>query len=92
MRISSIIVSSLLVGAAGVLAGTLFAPDKGSKTRGKIAKKGEEYKDYLLDNYDDIADSISRPFETLEDETRRLGKKANKKAKEIEAEVNQKLN
>ena len=92
MRISSIIVSSVLVGAAGVLAGTLFAPDKGAKTRSKIAKKGVEYKDYLLDNYDDLADSVSHPFESLEDETKRLGKKANKKAKKMKAEVNEKLN
>ncbi len=51
MKISSIIATTLFAGAAGALAGTLFAPNKGSKTRKKIAKKGEGYKDYLQDKF-----------------------------------------
>lgn len=92
MRMSSIIFTTLFVGAAGVLAGTLFAPNKGKKTRSRIAKKGEEYKDYLYDNFDDLADSVSHPFESLEAETKRLSKKANARAKKVKAELNQKLN
>ena len=88
MKTSSIIISGLFAGAAGVLAATLFAPDKGAKTRSRIAKKGHEYKDYLLDNYDDLSNAVLHPFETLEDETKRLSKKAKAKAKEIKVEVN----
>lgn len=90
MKTSSIIITGLFVGAAGAIAATLFAPDKGAKTRSRIAKKGQEYRDYLLENYDDLADSVLHPFETLEDETKRLSKKAKAKAKEVKTEVNQK--
>ena len=89
MRTSSIIITGLFVGVAGAIAATLFAPDKGAKTRSRIAKKGHEYKDYLLDNYDDLSNAVLHPFETLEDETKRLSKKAKAKANDVKAEVNQ---
>lgn len=88
MRISSIIVTTLFAGAAGAIAGTLFAPNKGAKTRRKLSKKGEEYKDYLQDNLEDLADSATHLFDTLEDETKRLRKKAKAKAKEINMDFN----
>lgn len=80
------------MGAAGAIAGTLFAPGKGTKTRGEIAKRSQEYRDYLVDNFNDVANSVSHPFEDAEDQTIRLSEKAIKKAKKIKAEVNQKLN
>lgn len=92
MKISSIIATAIFAGAAGAIAGTLFAPGKGSKTRKNLARKGQGYKDYIQDNFDDFADSVSHPFETLEDETMRLSKKAKAKANEVISEVNQKLN
>ena len=48
-------VAALLVGAAisGALA-ILFAPNKGSTTRKKIFKKGEELKDNLQEKYDSL--------------------------------------
>lgn len=92
MKISSIIITTLFVGTAGVIAGTLFAPGKGSKTRSRIAKKGQEYKDNMQNNFNDFAESVSHPFESLEDETIRMSEKAKGKAKEIKKKVNQKLN
>lgn len=80
------------MGAGGVIAATLFAPGKGSETRKKMVRKGRLYKDYLVDNFYDFADTVSHPFENLEDETIRLSRNAKAKAKEIKAEVNQKLN
>lgn len=80
------------MGTAGVIAGTLFAPSKGSKTRSRIAKKGQEYKDDMQNNFDDFAESVSHPFESLKDETIRMSNKAKGRAKKIKAEVKQELN
>lgn len=91
MKISSVIVTTIFAGAAGIIAGTLFAPGKGEKTRNRISKKGHEYKDYLVDNFDEIANSVSHPFENAEDQTIRLSEKAIDKAKKIKAEAKQKL-
>ncbi len=81
MKISSIIITSLFAVTAGVIAGTLFAPGIGSRTRKRIARKGKQYKDYIKDNFNDIADSVSHPFEGMENQTIRLGEKAVKKMK-----------
>ena len=89
MKTSSILVTTLLVGAAGVIAAALFATGKDSKKTKKISRKGKLYKDYLMDNLYDFADSVSHPFENLEDKTVRLSKKFNAKANKIKTELNQ---
>jgi gas vesicle protein len=43
MSRGKIVLGALAGAAAGTLIGILFAPDKGSATRKKIANKGEEY-------------------------------------------------
>lgn len=88
MKTSSIILNTLLASAAGVAIGLLFAPQKGSKTRKEISEKNHKYSDYLADKFDDFVDSVSHPLENIEDETKRLANKANKKAKKVASEVN----
>ena len=45
--------------AAGALIGILFAPDKGSETRKKIVKKGEEYADEIKEKINSLLDDLS---------------------------------
>jgi len=44
--------------AAGALIGILFAPDKGSETRKKIVKKGEEYADEIKEKINSLLDDL----------------------------------
>jgi gas vesicle protein len=63
------VVLGLLVGAtAGALAGILFAPAKGSKTRKRILRKGEDYVDTLKDKLDDLLETTNKKFEKVKKE------------------------
>jgi gas vesicle protein len=88
MKTSTIIINTLIASAVGVAIGMLFAPQKGSKTRRNISEKNQEYSDYLADKFGDFIDSVSHPLESVEEETKRLARKANERAKKVAYEVN----
>jgi len=46
--------------AAGALLGILFAPDKGSETRKKVVKKGEDYAEGIKDKFNDLIDDLNQ--------------------------------
>jgi gas vesicle protein len=49
--------------AAGAILGVLFAPDKGTVTRNKIMKKGDDYADELKERFNDLLDDIADKYE-----------------------------
>jgi gas vesicle protein len=61
--------------AAGALLGVLFAPDKGSKTRKGIAKKGEDFIDGVKEKLSDMVESLSDKFEATKEEVADFSKK-----------------
>lgn len=72
---------SVLAGAAtGALAGILFAPAKGSKTRKKITRKGEDYLDAVKDSFNELLDTITKKMEKVKGEVSDFADKKMSKA------------
>ncbi|MFN3639391.1 MAG: YtxH domain-containing protein [Flavobacterium sp.] len=66
MKSGNVLLGIIAGAATGALLGILFAPDKGSETRKKIAKKSKQYGEDLKDKYNEIVDDISSKFKDLE--------------------------
>ena len=62
MKNSDVVVGILGGLAVGAILGVLFAPDKGSNTRRKIAEKGTNLKDNLKGNFNDFVASIEDQY------------------------------
>lgn len=70
MSTGKIVLGTLAGLAVGAIAGILFAPEKGSKTRRKIMHKGEDYMDDMKCKFDDILDSLTNQFENSKKEVK----------------------
>jgi gas vesicle protein len=61
---AGVIVGSLLIGAAiGGVLGILFAPDKGSKTRNKIAGKTEDFTKTVKDKLNSMVGDAKKELQ-----------------------------
>lgn len=63
------LLGAVLIGAAiGGALGILFAPDKGSETRRKISKKGQDLSDAVKDKFERIADKFRKEVEAIKEQ------------------------
>ena len=70
--------------AIGATIGILFAPDKGTKTRKKIAKKSNDLKDNLKDEFDKFLETASDKYNQFTGKGEELLDKGIKTVNEIE--------
>jgi len=87
MDSGKVLLGLLVAVAAGATLGILFAPDKGSSTRKKISKKGDEYADALGDKFTEFSDGISKKFDTMSEEAMRMLKNGKLKEEKIEEAI-----
>ena len=86
------LVTGVLAGAAaGAILGILLAPDKGSETRKKIAKKGNDLSGTVKDGIEKIGDSINNKYQNIKGDAKEMINDVNEKGKELkEDQYNQK--
>ena len=76
--------SKLFIGfAAGLLVGVLFAPDKGTLTRDRVARRGRE----LKEKFNDMIDSLSSKADDLADEASEYVERGKQKARSFAADA-----
>jgi gas vesicle protein len=68
MSSEKVLIGILAGAAVGALAGILFAPAKGSRTRKRILKKGEGYADGLKEKFGELRDEVTKNIEKVKEE------------------------
>ena len=63
------VIGAIFLGAAiGGALGILFAPDKGTETRKKISKKGNELTDAVKEKFDAIVDKFKKEVADVQEQ------------------------
>jgi len=73
--------------AVGALAGILFAPDKGSATRQKIADKSGDMGDSVKNKFNEFIDSVKNVYAGAKDDAEEAGLMAKAKMSAAKNEV-----
>jgi gas vesicle protein len=76
MSSSKILVGFLAGAAVGALAGILFAPDKGSNTRKKIATKSGDLTDSVKNSFNDFIDGVKQTYSGAKEDVEEFSAKA----------------
>jgi len=81
---------SFLFGAAtGVIIGMLYAPDKGTQTRGKLSFLLDKYKNHLEDLVQELVKVKSIPDSQAKSEGQKVIKNAKEKAEKLLEDVDE---
>lgn len=87
MEGGNVLKSILISAAAGAIAGILFAPDKGTKTRKEISKRGKDFADLARDEFEEFMDYTRKKYEETRKQTDDLIEKGEATAEELKKKV-----
>jgi gas vesicle protein len=73
--------------AAGAVLGILFAPEKGSDTRKKLAGKGEDYSDLIKEKVNEFLGSMTEKLEKVKEEVSEFAEHVHAKSEEVKNDV-----
>jgi len=68
MSSSKLLAGVLLGAAAGAVLGVLFAPDKGTETRKKIAEKGGNIGDSIKNKFNELGEALQERYDSIRGE------------------------
>ena len=85
MTTKQVLLSVVAGVAAGATIGVLFAPDKGTETRKKIAQKSREYSDTVTGKFNGLVESIRHPFESAKADVVELSENTTERAQQAAA-------
>jgi gas vesicle protein len=88
MNTSKVVLGTMAGIAAGGILGILFAPEKGSVTRKKIAEKGNDCLDDLKSKCSDLADTLKENFQNAKNEAKDLAENGIENFKRVEKNLN----
>ena len=82
------LLSAVLLGAAaGAVLGILLAPDKGSETRKKIAKKTGDIGDTVRNKFTEFGESIAEKCDNIRSEANDLMEKGKDKVQQVKEDT-----
>jgi len=87
------VLASVLAGAAaGAILGILFAPDKGTETRRKIAETGSDVAGSVKSKYNEFADTISEKYDAAKEKLSNLVSEGSDMGKDMVNQAKEKAN
>lgn len=87
MSLSKVLLGFVAGAAAGVLAGILLAPDKGSETRKKITRKTSEASDAVKNSFSEFIDDVKGTFSSVASEAGDLEDQGKRKLNEMKQQA-----
>ncbi len=88
MSSGKVLLGALAGLATGALLGILFAPDKGTETRKKITKKGEDYVDEVKEKFNELLDDLTHKMDGVKSKAKEMAEEAKSKVDEAKASHN----
>ena len=68
MNSGKVVLDVLLGAAIGTTLGILFAPAKGTETRKRILRKGEDAIEGISDKFEELLNSLTKKIDTVKEE------------------------